>query len=91
MLSGSKSSYSNRYPNNKVFFNGNIYDKDGVKLWFGDVDLDKDKAKLEQIAHLLNEPIYVTAEQPFRWEDQTTARLQEACTHEHARARRIDP
>lgn len=91
MLSQSKSSYSDRHPNSIVYFNGNIFDKDGVKLWFGDVDLTKDKAKLEQIAHLLDEVIYVTAESPFRWEDQTTARLEEACRHEHARARRIDP
>jgi len=92
MLSGSKSDYSNRHPKNIVFFNGNIFDKDGVKLWYGDIDLTKDASKLEQIAHLLDESIYVTAELPFRWEEQTTAHLEEACAETaYSLANKINP
>ena len=91
MLSGSKSSYSDRHPKNVVFFNGNIYDKDGKKLWYGDVNLTKDKARLEQIAHMLDEPIYVTREQPFRWEEQTTESLENCTKGEYPSVVRIDP
>lgn len=91
MLSGSKSNYSASHPKSIVYFNGNIYDQEGVKLWYGDIDLRKDAAKLAQIAHLLGESIYVTAESPFRWATQTKESLEEATKHEHAVARRIDP
>ena len=92
MLSGSKSSYLSSHPKSIVYFNGNIYDEDGAKLWFGDVDLTKDAMTLAQIAHLLDEPIYVTAESPFRWEEQTKESLEEACAAAaYSRAKRFDP
>src|SRR3990167_1955675 len=71
MLSGSKSGYSAMHPKSKVFFNGNIYDAFGNKLWYGDVDITLDETKLKALAKELNEHIFVTAEHPFRWENPT--------------------
>lgn len=91
MLSGSKSGYSDRYPKNKVFFNGNMYDSKGEKIWYGDMDLTSERKKLEEIAKELGEPIYVTREQPFRWDEQTTKTLQTACEGEYPGAYVIQP
>ena len=75
VISGSK-----RAPkNHRVFWNGNMYDSTGSKLWYGDIDLTADEKKLCSIATQLNETIYVTREQPFRWGEQTTESLEAQC------------
>jgi len=92
MLSGSKSSYSKSHPKSIVYFNGNIYDSVGSKLWYGDIDVTKDAKNLKRLAAELKESIYITAEQPFRWEEQTKESLEAACAETaYARAQRIDP
>lgn len=92
LLSGSKSSYSKSHPKNIVFFNGNVYGSDGRKLWYGDIDLTRDGKNLKYLAHQLQESIYVTAEQPFRWEAQTKESLEEACAETaYSRAVKFDP
>jgi hypothetical protein len=67
MLSGSKQAYSKKHPDSVVFFNANIYDSEGEKLWYGDIDLTKDGKKLNQIVNKIGEKIYVTREQPWRF------------------------
>lgn len=91
LLSGSKSTYSTNHPGSRVFFNGNIYDAKGEKIWFGDVDLTREAKKLQEIVQALGEKIYVTREQPFRWEEQTTKTLQAACQGEYPNAYVIQP
>lgn len=91
MLSASKSSYSKSHPKSVVFFNGNVYGSDGRKLWYGDIDLTKSKKELAYLAHQLQESIYVTAEQPFRWEEQTKEGLESKLGGEYPRVYRYDP
>lgn len=72
MLSGSKQAPKGQ----RVFWNGNIYDSSGRKLWYGDINLTTEMKTLERIVEVLEEPIYVTAEQPFRWDVQTAESLE---------------
>ena len=64
-----------------VFFNGNIYDSEANKIWYGDVNLVKDGVRLMEIAMHVG-PIYVTREQPFRFEVQTVKSLERAIVME---------
>ena len=90
MLSSSKSAYSSAHPGHRIFFNGNVYDLQGNKLWYGDVDLTKDAAALAAVARAVG-GIFVTREQPFRWDPRTPASLANACLGEFPAAVRIDP
>lgn len=96
MISGSKLAYSNAHPGHVVFFNANLYDSQGTKIWYGDVDVTLDRPKLEQIARDLKCCVYVTSESPFRWNEGTTLKetlreIQAACQGDHPSAVRIDP
>lgn len=92
MLSQSKSAYSGKHPKSIVYFNGNVYDQDGNKLWYGDVDTTRQAKDLQAIALRIGERIYVTSESPFRWENQTTKTLEEAAAETaYSRCLRIDP
>ena len=86
LLSGSKSGYSSDHPVNVVFFNANVFDCRGKKVWYGDVDLTADAQTLQTIASCLDEPFYVTRESPFRWESCMVKDLQAACQGEYPRA-----
>jgi len=68
LLSNSKSAYSNSYPDNKVYFNGNIFDEAKNKIWFGDIDVTLEMDLLKKLANDLNEKIYITMEHPYRWD-----------------------
>lgn len=76
MVSGSKSGYMNSHPKNVVFFNANVYNHEAIKIWYGDLDLTKSRAKLQELAKALGETIYVTREMPFRFEEATVERLE---------------
>jgi len=69
MISGSKSGYNTRHPNNKVVFNANIFTEDG-KIWFGDLDITLDRAKLEEVAKELKKDLYVLREHAGRFENE---------------------
>lgn len=56
-------------PGHVVFFNACIFDKDFVRSWYGDIDFTDDLPKLQKIASERRQKIYVTKENPFRWED----------------------
>lgn len=49
LLSGSKSGYLERNPNSIAYFNANIIDSRGQKVWFGDLDLVADYEDLAKI------------------------------------------
>lgn len=94
LLSASKSFYRDNHQNNIVFFNGNIYDLEGIKIWHGDVDITADLNKLKDIATTFGETIFVTTEQPFRWNEQSTEGLMKSCrdeSKEYKNAYMIDP
>lgn len=84
MLSHSKSTYMDNNPNSTVFFNGNVYGADGRKLWFGDVDLTKQRDALRQLAMKLGERLYVTRESPYRF-IEVTRQILEADVQKSAR------
>lgn len=62
MISWSKSTYKHANPDNLVYFNACIFDELLVQVWYGDIDLTKDKQTLEKIAEVAEQPIYVTPE-----------------------------
>lgn len=68
MISGSKSMYRKMYPNNTVVFNGNVFTENRGKVWYGDLDLTRDLEKLEEIANVANEDLYILTESTGRWE-----------------------
>ena len=68
LLSASKSRYSSNHPHSVVFFNANVFDERGAKVWFGDVDTTLEMQTLQSIADEIDEAFYVTREQPWRWE-----------------------
>jgi hypothetical protein len=70
MISGSKSGYKEKYPNNKVVFNANIVTKSRGKIWYGDLDLTLDTAQLMNVARELKEPLYVLYEMDARFENE---------------------
>ena len=70
MISGSKSSYMQLYPKHVVVFNANIVTKSRGKVWFGDLDLTLDEAKLKIVASALKEPLYVLREMDARFENE---------------------
>ena len=70
MISGSKSGYRERYPNNEVVFNANIVIASRGKVWYGDLDLTLDMEALQQVAGVLKEPLYVLREMDARFENE---------------------
>lgn len=66
MISMSKSTYREAHPNNIVYFNACIFNKDLKQIWWGDIDITKNKKKLQKIAEESKELFYVTPEHPFR-------------------------
>lgn len=77
LVSASKSGYSTQYPNNVVVFNSNVCTKNG-KIWFGDIDVTKDEAKLKELAEALGERIYVIREMDGRFENEAKPKLDNA-------------
>jgi len=67
MVSGSKTGYTNRYPDNLVIFNANVIIKSVGKIWHGDLDLTFDAPILKQIADELDETLYVLYEMHARF------------------------
>ncbi len=68
LLSASKSMYREKFPDHKIYFNACLFDKEFKQVWYGDIDLDIDKESLQMLANYLKEPIYLTIEQPFRFD-----------------------
>lgn len=72
LITGSKSSYLDRHPNNQAFFNANVATKEHGKLWYGDLDLStKDKEALEELASELETTVYVLREMDGRFGMET--------------------
>jgi len=70
MISGSKSGYRERYPNNNVVFNANIVTESRGKIWYGDLDITCDEESLRSIATELKEPLYILREMDARFENE---------------------
>jgi hypothetical protein len=58
MISGSKTGFCKRHPDHFPVFNANVC-TDAGKIWFGDLDLTEDEAKLAELARTLGQKVYV--------------------------------
>jgi hypothetical protein len=59
---GSKSGYCNSNPGNRFFSNANVFCRTKRKLWWGDLDLAKDKKALLAVARRLRTRLYILSE-----------------------------
>jgi hypothetical protein len=67
LLSYSKSIYRKTYPDNEAYFNANIFNEFGQKVWHGDLDLTLDEKNLRKIAKLMGTNLYVLREMDGRF------------------------
>jgi hypothetical protein len=67
MICSSKTTYRVSYPDNIAFFNCNILLEGWGKVWFGDLDVTRDKRKLIQVASKLRQPLYLFRESDARF------------------------
>lgn len=77
LLSGSKSDYTRRNPNNLVVFNANVI-VDGQKVWYGDLDITKETKKLQKIANALQKSLYILREMDGRFDNENSPKLDRA-------------
>lgn len=62
MISWSKSAYREKNPDNEVYFNANIFVIGDGKVWYGDIDLNKDEKVLQSIAKSTQTSLYILKE-----------------------------
>ncbi len=70
MISFSKSSYIQKYPDHITLFNANIFTQSEGKVWYGDLDLTLDGDCLVKIAREANCALYVLREMDGRFENE---------------------
>lgn len=72
MISGSKSGYYERHPNNLAIFNANVIvmESKPTKLWYGDLDLTLSLDKLKELSTTLGQEIRVLREMDARFENE---------------------
>jgi hypothetical protein len=62
MISGSKSGYRERHPDNDVIFNARIFTPKLLCAWWGDLDITLDNKALQEVCNELGEEMIVTTE-----------------------------
>lgn len=62
MISHSKSSYREQNPDNEIYFNANIFILGEGKIWYGDLDLNKDRDSLERISSSIGKDLFILRE-----------------------------
>ena len=74
---GSKSAYAAAHPKAEAIFNANVFTGKQGKVWWGDLDLARDKPVLEKVARKIRCRLYVVREHDGRFEnaDQTHAEV----------------
>lgn len=50
-----------------VYWNACVFTEDGEQVWWGDVNLTKEANKVQAAADELQQTLFVTPEQPFRF------------------------
>jgi len=68
LVSQSKSDYRQKYPDNDVYFNANIFILGEGKVWYGDLDLTRDLEKLKTISSEIGKPLFVLREMDGRFD-----------------------
>ena len=77
LISGSKSGYRDRYPDNFAIFNANLCIDEG-KVWWGDIDVKKSKEGLQEIADKFGKKLYVLYEMDGRFDNEDNPQLNRA-------------
>jgi len=67
IISFSKSGYRERYPDNEVYFNANIFVLGEGKVWYGDLDITKESESLQNIARETGKDLYILSEMDGRF------------------------
>lgn len=70
IISNSKSGYREKYPDNEVYFNSNIFVLGEGKVWWGDLDVTLDRESLECIARDLGKDLFILREMDGRFENE---------------------
>jgi hypothetical protein len=70
MISYSKSQYREKYPENEIYFNCNVFVLGEGKIWYGDLDVTKDREALEKIASEIGKDLYILREMDGRFENE---------------------
>jgi hypothetical protein len=70
MISWSKSDYRQKFPENEVYFNANIFLLGEGKVWYGDVDVTRDSEILQKISTALGKSLYILRELDGRFEKE---------------------
>lgn len=70
MISRSKLTYRERNPDNEVYFNANIFILCEGKVFYGDLDVTKDREVLETIAKTIDKDLYILREMDGRFENE---------------------
>lgn len=66
---GSKSAYRDSHEGSFFVPNANVFSLREGKLWWGDIDIDRDAPALEKIARALHRPLYVLHESDGRFQN----------------------
>ena len=78
MLDASKSDYSRAHPTHTVVFNANVCTESHGKIWFGDIDVTRDEAKLIELAEALGENVHVLYEMDGRFDNEESPAIERA-------------
>ena len=70
---GSKSGYRSSHPRCIFLPNANVFCERFGKVWWGDLDLRRDKPALERVSRRLRVRLYVLSEHDGRWENAESA------------------
>jgi hypothetical protein len=73
MIGFSKSGYRKSFPENEVYFNGNIFTKELGKVWWGDIDLTVSSDTLQEIANEIQMDLFILTELDGRFENENRA------------------
>lgn len=70
MISGSKSGYRSRNPENLIVFNARVAILGEGVIWWGDLDITKDESDLKSVSEEIGKPLYVLYESDAWNEDR---------------------
>jgi len=70
MISYSKSGYREKYPDNEVYFNANIFVLGEGKIWYGDIDVTRERESLQNIANEMGKDLFILRELDGRFENE---------------------
>lgn len=77
MISASKTGYRKRHPDHAAIFNANVCISAG-KIWYGDLDLTCDEARIAALARSLSETVFVLYERDGRFRNERSPLLESA-------------